>query len=818
MAATGFITSVIEREIAGGCLNTAAAGGIDRWLRGIRAPLRLPELPFGGYAALDPPTRRAWCDRALAALAAEIPTAAPAAPPKLPTVAAAGHPPTRNGRAAHPRGGARGSIVGEARARYDAPTITPASPVADLPGVGPTTARALARSSLTTVAELLALAPRRYLDLSRPVPIVRLEPGTGQTVIARVYQTRELRLGRRMRAAEAMVTDGTDFLRVLWFNQPFIAGLLHPGDRVVVHGRVRWYGGRRQMESPLWETLPSDAAVPPVLPMYRLVEGVSQRRLRQLVASAVELAADRMTDIAPGLAGARGLPGAPAAVRWLHCPDDHAQVRLARRRLAYDTLLTLSVAAVQRKQERGEEGEAPALVAEEALAGRYAASLPFRLTAAQRRVTGEVFADLRRTRPMARLLQGDVGSGKTAVALAAMLAAVAEGRQAALMAPSEVLAGQHLRTLVDLLGGRPSEVPLQQVRAQAVDRDVRIAFLTGALGQRERTVVLRSIESGEADIVVGTHALIQERVAFARLALAVVDEQHRFGVLQRAALRAKGGMPHVLVMTATPIPRTLLITMYGDLDVSLLDELPPGRTPVETHVLEGEGRARAYQRIRDEAARGRQAFVICPLVEESDAVEARAAVAEFKRLQHEELPRLRLALLHGRMKGVDKDAVMRAFAAGQHDVLVSTSVVEVGVDVPNATVTAIEGADRFGLAQLHQMRGRVGRGSGPAACYLLVDDPSDEALRRLEALVATNDGLELAEQDFWMRGPGEYFGTRQSGGTDVVWSLGLQDRDLLDWAREDAERLLAIDPGLEQPSHAALAGAVSRVEAFDERH
>ena len=489
----------------------------------------------------------------------------------------------------------------------------------------------------------------------------------------------------------------------------------------------------------------------------------------------------------------------------------------------------MQLGVVRRKREREQSGDAPAFEGRET-ASAFLGTLPFALTAAQRRALGDVLADLARPQPMGRLLQGDVGSGKTVVALAAMLGAVAAGCQAVLMAPTEVLAEQHFRTVCKLLAG-DSEAPLHGVLPLPyLDQPLNAVLLTGSTRARERRAALDAIRHGAAHIAVGTHALIQQGVDFHRLGLAVVDEQHRFGVMQRAALRgeptgdgeeevkaldaSRQHTPHLLVMTATPIPRSLALTLYGDLDLSVIDEMPPGRTPIETRWLTPIERPHAFERVRAEVAAGRQAFVICPLVEGSDAVVSRAATEEYERLRREQFPDLadRIALLHGRMSGRDKDAVMQRFASGEAAVLVSTAVVEVGIDVPNATVMVIEGADRFGLSQLHQFRGRVGRGEHASACFLLADDPSEDAEERLSLVARTSDGFELAQADLELRGPGELFGTRQSG-LPSLRVASLLDARLIDATRREAETLLDGDPGLDAADHAALRALVERAEA-----
>ena len=543
--------------------------------------------------------------------------------------------------------------------------------------------------------------------------------------------------------------------------------------------------------------------------VYGLTEGISQKTLRAHVAQAVVGAVDQVEEWLPEEvrtrlgAGEDGpLPTLSAALREIHLPSSLPELERAQRRLAFDQLLLLQVGQVRRKQERQAHGGIPLRV-DRALLGRFRASLPYTLTGAQDRALGEILADLEAERPMSRLLQGDVGAGKTVVAAAAMVVARANGRQSAMMAPTEILAEQHFHNLRGLFSGLPDE-----------DRPT-VALLTGSTKAKARRETLAAAAAGEVDVLVGTHALIQEGVALPRLGFSVVDEQHRFGVRQRATLPVQGEgddvLPHQLSMTATPIPRTLNMVLNGDLDVSIVDELPPGREPIETQRFVGSQREEAYALVREQVRAGRQVFVICPLVEASEAIEAKAAVEEAERLRREVFPDLRIATLHGRMSGRAKEAVMTAFRDREHDILVSTSVVEVGVDVPNATVMLIEGADRFGLAQLHQFRGRVGRGGGKSWCLLLADETTPDADARLEMMAQTNDGFLLAEKDLELRGPGDFLGTRQSGLPELTWIDGGFDPRLLDRARRVAEALLDADPDLEQPEHQRLR---DRVEAF----
>jgi ATP-dependent DNA helicase RecG len=534
-----------------------------------------------------------------------------------------------------------------------------------------------------------------------------------------------------------------------------------------------------------------------VIPVYPASKEVSSGRLRRAVGALLDRFGDVPDFVPERLRRAHSLPGRAAALEAIHRPADRKEANRARARLVYDELFVLQVglALRRRAQEAGQHGQP--LQTDGDLTKRLLASLPFQPTGAQSRVMSEIGADLSRSKPMHRLLQGEVGSGKTLVALWALLCAVQSGVQGAIMAPTEVLADQHginLRGLLEPLGEGGGLFGGPRV-------EVLTAGITGAARQR----ILEGVAAGEVDLLVGTHALLSEGVEFRRLGAIVVDEQHRFGVHQRVKLREKGDSPHVLIMTATPIPRTLALTLYGDLDVSTLDELPPGRTPIATHVVaDATLRERAYQRVREEVAAGHQAYVVCALKDESDKVEVRSAKAEAERLRAEVFPDLRVGLVYGDMPAREKEATMDRFRAGEVDVLVSTTVIEVGVDVPNATVMLIEDADRFGLSQLHQLRGRVGRGQAPGLCILFADPLTDEGRARMEAIARTNDGFELANEDLRIRGEGTVFDARQSGLSDLKLARLIDDFDWVQRARKDAFALVDADPELSEPGHRRL--------------
>ncbi|MFA7248207.1 MAG: ATP-dependent DNA helicase RecG [Dehalococcoidia bacterium] len=871
------LRAVLERELESGAADTLVQGGLDAMLareaEGERegSPVRRMRaaLPIAGYAAMDTEERVTWLRRALATIRRETALADELAPPPIAPVperpARASRAAAKPARASRPRAAPGSASGGEERGGAATPGLTgpqraarraaPGAAALDLPiedaGTGlraPTFAR-LEHLGIRTVGDALRAYPYRHHDFSRTVPISALKVGVEQTVRGTIDRAREVRMGRggKMRATEAVLTDDLGArITATWFNQPYIARSLPAGSHVALAGKVTIYRGRPVFQNPEYERLDgphAGAHTGRFVPVYSLTQGLPQRTLRTMIASLLEAFGDRIEDPVPEAIRRRhGLVGLAEATRQIHYPDSEDALREARRRLAFDELLAIQLGVVSRKREWQAQGNAP-VITDHAAAEAFLATLPFALTRSQREALAAIRADIARNVPMSRLLEGDVGSGKTVVALAAMLSMISAGYQAVMMAPTEVLAEQHYRTLCRMLSGLDdgaSEPPLHGVvNVPGLPLPVRIVLLTGSTRAAERRAAMEALKFGGAQLAVGTHALIQENVEYARLGLAVVDEQHRFGVMQRGALRRKGIegggaalredrdrageasspsreehaiSPHLLVMSATPIPRSLALTAYGDLDLTIIDELPPGRTPIVTKWLSPIQRREAFATMRAEIEAGRQAFVICPLVEGSETVESRAATEEFERLRTEEFPDLgergRILLLHGRMGAKQKDGVMRAFANGEADILVSTAVVEVGIDVPNATVMAIEGADRFGLAQLHQFRGRVGRGDHASTCFLLADDPTPEAEERLSVMERTTDGFALAEADLQLRGPGDLFGTAQSG-IPSLRVASLLDAPLIDAARREAETLLDEDPDLKRLDHQALKAAIA---------
>ncbi|MBI2528644.1 MAG: ATP-dependent DNA helicase RecG [Candidatus Rokubacteria bacterium] len=671
------------------------------------------------------------------------------------------------------------------------------TPLQYLKGVGPQRARLLGKLGLETVGDALLHLPSRHEDRSRLAPLGSASVGQTLTCSGTIAAISPPPRGRSRAPLFVTLRDASGHLNTLWWGRAYLERIFKRGQHLIVHGTVRRGRGRplelhvgdyELVEDGDDETLHTGRLVP----VYPATLGLAQRPLRALMKRLVDACAAGVPEPLPDSIRLRhGLEPLGRALAQGHFPETEATLATARRRLVFDDLFLLELGLAIR---RHREGRRPGLAMKPpgVLARRLLGSLPYRLTGAQERVWTEVRTDMAQAFPMNRLLQGDVGSGKTVIACLAILTAIEAGFQGALMAPTEILAEQHWRTVSGLLG------PL----------GIRVTLLTNATRGKPRQALLAALEAGETGCLVGTHALVQEGVSFKRLGLAVVDEQHRFGVLQRATLRGKGQSPDVLVMTATPIPRTLALTVYGDLDVSVLDEMPPGRQRVGTAIRDETERTRVYAFLRREMQARRQIYVVYPLVEESEATDLRAATEMAGRLQQEIFPEFRVGLLHGRMSAAEKDRVMAEFRAGAIHLLVSTTVIEVGIDVPNASAMVVEHAERFGLSQLHQLRGRVGRGPWKSYCALMSQGASEDARRRLQAMVATNDGFRIAEADLELRGPGDFFGTRQSGLPEFRVADLLRDAGMLEEARKEAFALVAADPHLLRPEHRALRAAL----------
>ena len=678
-----------------------------------------------------------------------------------------------------------------------------------LKGVGPQGAAAFAKLELHTVGDLLRHFPRRWEDRSHFRLVSNVTSGEFVTVCGTVIAATTKYPKPKMQITEVLLDDHGAALKLLWFNQPYMErtfkGFAASRRQIVVYGQAKRSGWTIEIQNPEWEEVNEEGdslGMNRIVPIYPATEGIRQPRFRKMIDSVLttHLAALEETLPAPIILKHR-LLGVHAATRNVHFPESEEHLREARRRLIFEEFFRLQALLALRRLHNSHEAHGiPFQVNFDDLNADLAEIVPFTLTNAQQRAIREIAEDVTSGRNMNRLIQGDVGSGKTMVALAAMLMSVQNGYQAALMAPTEILAQQHalvLRRLLEPLG-------------------MAVELSLGSQTEKQKREIRERLLTGQSRLVVGTHALIQEGVEFASLGLVVIDEQHRFGVLQRQALSKKGKRPHVLVMTATPIPRTLTLTLYGDLDVSVLDELPPGRKPITTHWKTADKRSQVYagaQKLLDE---GRQVYVVCPLIEDSEKLQAKSATQLSEHIANEVLPQYRVGLLHGQMKPDEKEAIMARFKAHDLDVLVSTTVIEVGIDVPNSCVIIIEDADRFGLAQLHQLRGRVGRGEHASFCILVAEPKTEVGRARMDIMTQTRDGFRIAEEDLRLRGPGEFFGTRQSGMPEFYIADILRDMDVLSETRDAAFQLIADDPTLSKPENRILRRALAKTELGSE--
>ncbi len=676
------------------------------------------------------------------------------------------------------------------------------APLTVISGIGKSKAETLHSLGLETLADVLYYFPRRYDDYSQLKPINRVLFGEEITIIGMVQSIniRPIRDGKR-KIVEAVISDGTGFLRLTWFNQEFIARQINDGSQIVVSGKVEIYLGRFVMNNPDWEHIESEHLhTNRIVPIYSLTADVSQKNLRRLIYETVMHWSHRIPDHLPQeIIEKAQVISLQDAIKEAHFPDSQDALLKAQNRLAFDEILLLQL-GVQQQKRNWQTNPAKSFVVDDKWINDEINTLPFQLTNAQIQVVGAIREDLSSGKPMNRLLQGDVGSGKTIVAALAISIIVSIGGQSAFMAPTSILAEQHFQTLQKIMTSQERPHPI---------KSEEIVLLVGSTAEDDKKRIRSGLLDGTIKVVIGTHALLEEPVKFKDLQFAIIDEQHRFGVEQRALLRAKGQSPHLLVMTATPIPRSLALTIYGDLDVSVMDEMPLGRIPVETFVLMPIERERAYNLISKQISEGHQAFIIYPLIQQNEEIDLKAAIEESERLQKEIFPKIKIGLLHGKMKADEKETVMTQFRNNELQILVSTSVIEVGVDIPNATVMLIEGADRFGLAQLHQFRGRVGRGGNKSFCLLIpnVDDAIEN--QRLTVMTQTNDGFILAEKDLELRGPGDFLGDRQSGFMNLKMAK-LTDIHLIEKARTFAQQIFGIDPDLSSFEHALLRESLTR--------
>ncbi|MCL2678680.1 MAG: ATP-dependent DNA helicase RecG [Dehalococcoidia bacterium] len=801
------LKQVLEQEKKLEYTNKAVFGGLDKflenWLRqntthftqlALLKNVRKLMPPIFSYNTASPADRRSWMENILVLL-------------QQPEKTVTGYSSKKTGRTS--------STVGTPDVA-DTASVSLDYPITVVKGIAESLARRFAKLGIHTLRDMLYFFPNRHVDYSQLRTISQLRDGGEQTIIANVWEVRQTMLGGR-RGTEATLGDESGNMRAVWFNNPYVARQMKSGTRICVSGHVRIFAGRPVFESPEWELVDEDELVHTgrLVPFYPLTSGLYQRQVRKLFKAIVDAYSGSLTDFMPAQLLARNsMMNLPEAVRNAHFPVDTASGTSARNRLAFDELFLLQIGMAARKRSWQKEQPGIPFKIDKDLLEQFLNTLPFSLTNAQQRVAVEIMDDLKKSTAMSRLLQGDVGSGKTVVTLMALLETAANGYQGALMAPTEILASQHFAGICRMLGAAGKLKEQNGLTASFTEIGaipiLTVALVNGDIKDTTKRELKKRLAAGEINIAIGTHALIQKGMVFQKLGLAVIDEQHRFGVEQRSLLRQKGFNPHMLVTTATPIPRTLALTLYGDLDLSVIEEMPSGRQQIKTKWVPPPQRDAAYRFMREQVSKGYQAFIICPLVEESEAVQAKSAVTEFNRLSTHIFPDLRLSLLHGRMSSSEKDAVMGAFKRRESDVLVSTAVVEVGIDIPNATVMMIESADRFGLSQLHQFRGRVGRGDAQSYCMLMSDNPSEIGKMRLDIIEKTQDGFKLADEDLKLRGPGEFFGTRQSGMPSLRIAR-ITDTFMLELARREADLIFETDPDIRHPEHLPLAKELARV-------
>ena len=657
-------------------------------------------------------------------------------------------------------------------------------------GVGPKRVRILNRLEIETIQDLLYYFPRIHSDRSHPKTIAGLLDGEYATIKGMIKARSVIRPRKGLEIIKVAIDDGTGIAYAVWYNQPYLIEYLKEETKIAISGTIEKKYKNTEIKNFAYEIIEEGKELLNTLrivPVYHLTEGLNQKYLRTIIKRVLDEYAPSLPDLLPlDIRRRNKLIRISQAINSIHFPRIRRNCQDARRRLVFDEFFLLQLGIALRKKKIEEVGKGIRYRKPGELIGRFSKLLPFELTSAQRRVISEIISDMQQDKPMNRLLQGDVGSGKTVVAVYALLKAIEDGYQGAIMAPTEILAQQHYLTLQELL------IPLK----------IRIELLIGSMSEKEKKGIRKKIEEGKVDIIIGTHILIQEAAEFAKLGLIIIDEQHKFGVLQRASLRKKGLNPDVLVMTATPIPRTLALTVYGDLNISVLDEMPPGRKGIATYEVPREQRKNIYLFIENEVKKGRQAYIVYPLVSESEKLaELKAATQMQKHLQKEVFPNLKVGLIHGQMSGDEKERIMNDFKNKKMDILVSTTVIEVGIDISNASIMLIEDAQRFGLAQLHQLRGRIGRGEYQSYCLMFALPRTIEGKRRIKVMTETGDGFQIAEEDLELRGPGEFFGTRQHGLPELKIANLLKDQRILETARQEAFAFIKKDPKLEKPEH-----------------
>lgn len=779
------LCKILYQERLNGFLDRTVIGGLDQFLKLWEFDLKTVVSNFKSYSSLNPSQRRAWANAILNKCSNNF------------TTDTNTEKVTSTRKVSTPD-----DTETDIASLYDDVRL--------LKGVSKDTYLKLGRLGIKTIGDLTYFFPRKHHNYGNIRKVVELRPDEEQTLICTVLKTSHVGPNQRKRSTEAVLGDETGKVRAVWFNQPWMTKTLKRGLRLVISGKVTIFRSQVVFESPEYEFYRKNDSLlhtGRLVPVYPSTHRLSQRILRKLIKQTLDIALPQVTDfLSNDLKYRLQLRDLPSSITQIHFPHSMSGWESAKRRLSFDELFLIQLAVLKRKYKWQEKGKGISLVETKSFLRTFNDSIPFTLTATQATALDEILSDLRSDKPMNRLLQGDVGSGKTIVAIGALLLAKFNNYQSALMVPTEVLAEQHFISITNLLNDGKATTESDNVISLEIngfDAPIKIGLLTGSLNRKNKDGIHKLIEAGDIDVIIGTHALIQSSVRIPKLVLAIVDEQHRFGVMQRASLEQKGIRPHMLSMSATPIPRSLTLTLHGDQDISVISELPPGRPHIRTRWIESNKRDSAYHLILREINSGRQAFIVCPFIEESEIIQTKAAIKEHQRLSETVFPNHNLGLLHGRMPWRDKENVMDQFKNQELDILVTTPVIEVGIDVPNATVMLIDGADRFGLAQLHQFRGRVGRGEHPSYCLLLSDVGGNEARERLRIIERISDGFKLAEEDLRIRGPGDYIGTRQSGIPELKIA-DIADYELLSIARREAGKVLQDDPNLSNPNNRPL--------------
>tara|TARA_Y100000590_G_scaffold468604_1_gene652030 strand:+ start:18078 stop:20525 length:2448 start_codon:yes stop_codon:yes gene_type:complete len=677
------------------------------------------------------------------------------------------------------------------------------SNIQEIPNLTKNTQSKLNKLGINKIIDMIYFFPRRHYDFTDTRKISSLQFGVEQTIIGTVTKVGLQNIWPKKKSTEIIISDQTGNVRAIWFNQPWLSKTIKPNSQIIISGKVNVFRRRLVFESPEYEIIDGQADfihTGRLVPIYPSTSGLAQRTIRKIIKQSIDIGINQLTEHIPTkILYEVNLTSLKDAILQIHYPKSKQDWSIARKRLAFDELFLIQLLVVQQKEIWSKAGSGTPLDSNNIPLNQFLNSLPFELTKAQQSALNEILKDISRDRPMRRLLQGDVGSGKTVIALASLLVAVFKGYCGAMMVPTEVLAEQHFTTIssmTDSISVTSNQKNIKTLELPYINKIIHIGLLIGSLTKKEKEELNLKLQKNEIDILIGTHALIQDSVKIPRLALVVIDEQHRFGVNQRSLLSNKGNKPHLLAMSATPIPRSLALTIFGDLDISVINEIPPGRQPIRTRFLEPNERLSAYNFIAKQINQGRQAFIICPLIEESETIQSKAAIKEFEKLSHQVFPNLKLGLLHGRMSAKEKNNTMLDFKNKKTNILVSTAVIEVGIDIPNASTILIDGAERFGLSQLHQFRGRVGRGEHESYCILLSESKNLEAKERLKILERITDGFELAEEDLKIRGPGDHVGTKQSGLPNLKIA-NIHDYDILSIARNEAIKIIQKDPELQ---------------------